>query len=193
MQAAGIEPAHIDVVVITHAHPDHVGGALDADGRPLYKNARYYLWQREWDFWFSDQAFDMAPTSHVEIARRNLEPLGDRMHFVNDESEFMPGFHAVQAPGHTPGHMAVLVSSQEERVFYISDTVLSPLHLEHPDWLPVFDILPDEAEQSKRRVFDRAAEEKLLVMGMHFPPFPSLGHIAKTDSGWQWLPIEPDE
>jgi glyoxylase-like metal-dependent hydrolase (beta-lactamase superfamily II) len=192
MRVADIEPADIDVVVITHAHPDHVGGALNGEGKPVYSNARYIMWRREWDFWFSDEAGDMAPESHVAIARRNVEPLQDRIEFLDDESEFLPGFKAVQAPGHTPGHMAVLVSSEDDHVFYISDTVLYPLHLEHPDWLPVYDILPDEAAQSKRKVFDLAAEQNLLVMGMHFPPFPSLGRVGKTETGWEWRPIQLD-
>jgi glyoxylase-like metal-dependent hydrolase (beta-lactamase superfamily II) len=88
--------------------------------------------------------------------------------------------------------MVVAVSSAGEQLMYISDTVLSPLHLEFPDWLPIFDILPEEAEASKHRIFNRAAEEKALVLGMHFPPFPSLGTIVKKEKGWSWQPIEID-
>ena len=77
-----------------------------------------------------------------------------------------------------------------EQLLYIGDTVLYPLHLEHPDWTPIYDIIPEEAAASKRRIFDRAAEEKALVMGQHFPPFPSLGYVVKKEEGWQWQPIE---
>ena len=80
--------------------------------------------------------------------------------------------------------------SDDERLLYVSDTVLYPLHLEHPDWLPIYDILPDQAEPSKQRIFDLAAKEGTWVIGQHFPPFPSLGHVVKKGEGWEWQPIE---
>ena len=112
------------------------------------------------------------------------------MNLVDHESEIVPGIGAIPAPGHTPGHMVVSVSSGDERLLYIGDTVLYPLHLEHPDWIPIYDIIPEEAAASKRRIFDRAAEERALVVGQHFPPFPSVGYVVKKGEGWQWQPIE---
>jgi glyoxylase-like metal-dependent hydrolase (beta-lactamase superfamily II) len=79
----------------------------------------------------------------------------------------------------------VSIHSGGERLLYVSDTVLYPLHLEHPDWLPVYGIVPEEAATSKRRIFDLAAEEQAWVIGQHFPPFPSLGHVSKSGAGWQ--------
>lgn len=81
------------------------------------------------------------------------------------------------------------IVSGDERLVYASDTVLHPLHLEHPDWLPIFDILPSEAAVSKRRIFDLVADERSWVIGQHFSPFPSLGHVIKKGEGWQWRPI----
>ena len=75
-------------------------------------------------------------------------------------------------------------------MLHVSDAVLYPLHLEYPQWTPVFDILPEQAAASKRRVFDRAAEEDALVFAHHFPPFPNLGHVRKAEQGWRWQPIE---
>ena len=90
----------------------------------------------------------------------------------------------------SPGHTVVSVASSGERLLYIVDTVLHPLHLEHPDWTPIYDILPDKAATSNQRIFDLAAEQRALVMGQHFHPFPSLGIVTKTGEGWEWQPIE---
>jgi glyoxylase-like metal-dependent hydrolase (beta-lactamase superfamily II) len=102
------------------------------------------------------------------------------MTFVDSEAEFVPGIQALAAPGHTPGHMALLISSEDEQLIHISDGVLYPLHLEYPNWLPVFDMIPEQAEASKRRIFDKAAESNALVFAHHFPPFPNWGTLSSA-------------
>ena len=108
------------------------------------------------------------------------------------EEEILPGVSVLFAPGHTPGHMAVSFTSDGERLLYSGDTVLHPLHLEHPDWLPVYDILPEPAAASKKRIFDWAASTQSWVLGQHFPPFPNLGQVVKKEIGWEWQPIAND-
>jgi glyoxylase-like metal-dependent hydrolase (beta-lactamase superfamily II) len=186
MKAAGIKPQQIDAVIITHAHPDHIGGALDASGQPVYAQANFHISKEEWNFWFSAVSMAKAPERHVSIARRCLAPLRDRVSLLNGATEIVHGIRAIPAPGHTPGHMVIAVSSGKDQLLCIGDTVLHPLHLEHPDWISIYDILPEAAAVSMHRIFDRAAAEKALVIGQHFPPFPSRGHVVKKGKGWSW-------
>jgi glyoxylase-like metal-dependent hydrolase (beta-lactamase superfamily II) len=189
MNEAGVTPADIGTVIITHAHPDHVGGNLDQEGHVIYSNAQFFVLRPEWEFWTSEQA-NRAPEQFVHIARRNLEPLRDRLTLVDDGTEIAPGVRVVAAVGHTPGHMALSITSGNQRLLHVSDTVLYPWHLEHPDWVPVFDLLPEEAAATKRRLFDGAATAEALVFAHHFPPFPALGRVERRGSGWQWLPLQ---
>jgi len=192
MDKAGISPETIDSIFISHAHPDHVGGALNESGEPIFSNATYYICQNEWDFWFSEQAIHQVAETFITFARQKLTPLKERTLLIEKEKEILPGVEVIFAPGHTPGHMVVTFKSEGEQLLYTGDTVLHPLHLERPDWLPVFDILPELASMSKNLIFDLAAATKSLVLGQHFPPFPNLGHITKKEIGWLWQPIETE-
>lgn len=189
LRAAGIEAAEVDTVIITHAHPDHVGGTLREDGSLVFGNASYFIGREEWDFWMSGTAEQATPAPMVSIARQALEPLRDRVSLIEDGVEIVPGIHAVAAPGHTPGHLALSIRSAGEQLLHISDTVLHPLHLEFPEWVPVFDTSPEQAAASKRRIFDRAVREEALVFAHHFPPFPNVGRVTGTDAAWRWHPM----
>jgi glyoxylase-like metal-dependent hydrolase (beta-lactamase superfamily II) len=189
MQDAGLSPEEVDNVFITHAHGDHVGGALNSDGQPVFVNANYFICKLEWDFWFSEDAMTRTGEWFTNMACQNLAPLKEKMVLLEREEEILPGVSVLFAPGHTPGHMAVSFVSGGEGLLYPGDTVLLPLHLEHPDWLPVFDILPEPAAVSKQRIFDLTASTSSLVLGQHFPPFPNLGHVVKKEIGWEWQPI----
>ena len=188
LQLAMVAPADVDAVIITHAHPDHVAGTLTGDGDLAFANAQYYIARDEYEFWMSEEAETKASPGMIFTARTNLAALEGRLVLVDGESEVVPGITVLPAPGHTPGHFAVLVASADGKLLHVSDTVLYPLHIEFPDWLPVFDLSPEQAAVSKQRFFDFAAEQKALVFAHHFPPFPNLGYVRKREVGWEWQP-----
>ncbi len=121
-------------------------------------------------------------------ARRNLPPIRDQLELVHHETEIVPGIRVIPAPGHTPGHMAVEITSDSDRLLCISDAVIHPIHLEHPDWYPG-DLVPKQALASRRRLLQRAVVEETLVHAFHFPS-PGLGYVVEKGDAWQWQPAE---
>jgi glyoxylase-like metal-dependent hydrolase (beta-lactamase superfamily II) len=189
LRSAGYEPGDINTVLITHAHPDHVGGTLDSIGRLVFANAQYFIARAEWEFWLSEGA-NRASAAMVTIARRNLRALRGRLTLVKEGTEVTPGIRVVGATGHTPGHLAVSITSAGQELVHIADTALHPLHLEHPEWQPKLDLGPQEALASKQRLLNWAANAHALVFAHHFAPFPALGRVHRQESGWRWEPVE---
>jgi len=193
LKAEGIAPADIDTVILTHGHPDHIGGNTDAEGKPAFPNARYVMWKDEWDFWTSGQA-EQRLDEHVrkvllKFARENLPPIQGQVDLCDRETEIVPCIRAVAAPGHTPGHMALEISSEGEQLLCISDVALHPIHLEQPEWYAVVDFAPEQVVATRRRLLSMAAAQNALALAFHFP-FPGLGRVVQKGEGWQWQPME---
>lgn len=186
MKKAGIEPESINTVLITHAHPDHIGGVVNEKETLNFPNAHYYVSKVEWDFWFSEDAIKMTFERHIAPARRALTAIKERVTLLEGPQKIADGVAWIPAPGHTPGHT---VYAFDDKLYYTGDTVLYPIHLEHPDWLPIYDVLPEQAQITKTNIFNLVADKKALVVGQQFTPFPSLGHVVKKDNGWNWEPI----
>lgn len=195
LQAEGIRPGDIDTVILTHGHPDHIGGNTDSEGKAAFPNARYVMWKQEWDFWNSGPSLtELQVDEHVRqlllrCAQRNLPAIQGQLDLVDREAEIVPGVRAVAAPGHTPGHMAVAVSSGGESLLYSADTAIHPIHLKHPGWSAAVDCSAEQAVTTRHQLLDRAAREKSLVLAFHFP-FPGLGHVIQKGKAWQWQATE---
>lgn len=192
LQHEGISHEDIDTVIITHGHPDHIGGNIDGEGRPVFPDAHFFMWKDEWDFWTSEQA-EQKLDEHVRevllmFARKNLPPIKDQLDLIDHETEIVPGIRAVEAQGHTPGHMALDISSGGDRLLVVSDAVLHPIHVEQPDWHAAVDFSPKKTSTTRRRLLRKAKAENVLVLAFHFP-FPGLGKIIENGDGLQWKPI----
>ncbi len=195
LEMEGVRPRDVDTVVLSHAHPDHIGGAVDPFGRPAFRNARYVLAETEWEFWTAART-DMRPLRVPEAvkqqiasnARRCMGALRFQVEPVDGETEIAPGVRVLPAPGHTPGHLAILLSSSGEGLLNIGDAAAHPLHLEHPDWENGFDLASADARSTRAELLARAVSEKMHVMAFHFP-FPSIGKVAPcATGGWSWTP-----
>ena len=179
---AGIDRHKIDRIIITHGHGDHIGGIVNAAGQLNFPNARYSLWQSEWEYWLEQAEQSAGPQNS---ARRNLLPIRDRVDLIDHESEILPGICILPAPGHTLGHIALLIESGGDRLLHIVDSAHHPIQVTHTDWSPTFDMQPNISAETRKALFERAAREKLLVLAYHFL-FPGLGNVAEQDGMLRW-------
>lgn len=188
LREAGIPPEEIATVVLTHGHPDHIGGLTDAEANPNFPNARYIMWRDEWEFWTSDQRLAELPELMASFARKNLPPIAERVELLERETEILPGIRAFPTPGHTPGHMSLALRSQGERLWVLGDAILHPLHIRRLEWHAAFDMDPETARRTRRRLLERAVSEGIDLHGFHFHPAPGIGTVEFDADGWRWSP-----
>lgn len=192
-KGAGIDPKAVDTILISHFHPDHIDGIKTKDGAKIFPNAEIAVPEPEWDFWMDDANMSKAEGAvkrYFLNARRIFKDIARDVRRFKPGNEVAPGIVSVAAYGHTPGHTAFAIHSGNQSMLAMSDTVRNPyLFARHPDWQPAFDMDGPQAVETRRRMLDRVAADRMLIEAYHFP-FPACGHIAKTASGYEFVPTE---
>jgi glyoxylase-like metal-dependent hydrolase (beta-lactamase superfamily II) len=186
LAAAGATAAELAAVVFTHLHQDHCRGATWS-GELTFPQAAGFAHAAEIAFWSSAEAADGAADEHLGSAREAIRLLGERLHSFDQDTEILSGIHVVDAAGHTPGHSAVLLHSDGERLLCVGDLFHDQLQLSHPQWCTPWDHDTTRAVGARRRLLDRAADEHLLIHAYHMP-FPGLGTVARRGDAYRWQP-----
>jgi glyoxylase-like metal-dependent hydrolase (beta-lactamase superfamily II) len=192
-RAAGFDPARVDQVVISHFHGDHFSGVRLRDGSLQFPNAEISVPEPEWAFWMSDERMAAAPEAarpSWQAVRRVFTPIAGQVKRFAPGVEVAPGVASVPAYGHSPGHTAFVVSSGNARMLTVVDAVNHPaFFVRHPDWQPVFDMDPQTAVATRRRLLDMAASERLQVAFYH-APFPAVGEVTRAGQAYEYTPVQ---
>ncbi len=193
LAAAGVDPKSIDVVLISHLHPDHTNGIRAADGSMAFPNAEIMVPAKDWEFWMSDENAAKAQSNEMmknyfNNVRKIYAGIESKVTKYDWGKEVAPGITSVAAPGHTPGHTAFVIASGSSKILIQSDVTNIPeFFLRNPDWHVAYDADPVLAQETRHKFYDMAAAEKATVVGFHFT-FPSIGHVEKDGTKYRLIP-----
>jgi glyoxylase-like metal-dependent hydrolase (beta-lactamase superfamily II) len=181
LAAAGVKPEQITGIIVSHMHGDHFGGLLDAGGQVVFKNAKVFMHRVEHAYWTE---------KGDEGVQKYLNAFKGRWQFVAGGEKLVEGLEIVETFGHTPGHVAIAITSGDEQLFHFVDVVHHhAISFAHPEWVMQYDVQPDVAIATRKRVLERVAADRLRVFGAHMP-FPALGRVRKAGAAYEYV-IEP--
>jgi len=181
----GVRPADIEMVVMTHAHRDHVGWNLMAQGgryTPTFPNARYWVSAKDWEACHKPDLKERFPNAPTCVWP--LEELG-LLQLMDGEYSLTPSLTTLPTPGHTPGHMSLLITSQGERALILGDVAHNPAQVHETDWVSRADMDPEETRRTRRSLMERLEREGLVVAAGHFPA-PGFGKVIRLEGRRIW-------
>ncbi len=189
LKLAGIDPASITKVVFTHAHPDHIWATVGAGSVLNFPNAAYYCAAAEWDFWMGKDILTQMPKEmhpFVLGAQKHLNGAKDRVTMVKPGDDIVSGIRVLDTFGHTPGHVSFEVAG-DGGLIIVGDAIGLPfIYFPHPEWSFAFDAIHDLAVANRKKLLDRAATDKIKMLGYHWP-YPGIGHAEKKDGAYQYV------
>lgn len=189
LAAAGIDPGSITKVVFTHGHLDHLGGTA-VEGGLRYPNASYYVAAAEWDFWMDPELIAKMPEAmhgFITGAQQNLSAVEGRVTMLKPGDDVVTGIRILDTPGHTPGHASFEVAGGEGLIIAGDVAVNTQVFFEHPEWRFGFDAIPELAVTTRRALLDRAAADRIKLVGFHWL-YPGVGTVETKDNVYRFVP-----
>ncbi len=193
LEASGYQPGQVDDVLLTHMHPDHLGGLLN-DGHMTFPNATVWVNKKDADYWLSPANMANAAKGRkgtFKDAMAAVKPYKAAGHFktFTGKETLLPGIRSLPEPGHTPGHTGYLVTSEGETMLVWGDIIhVQAVQFHHPSVTIAYDSNPAEARATRLKLLPWVAKKKILVAGAHLA-FPGLGHVRKVKHGYRWVPV----
>lgn len=187
LQAAGYKPEDIDIVLISHSHPDHIGNLM-TNGKPTFPNAEVVYGRTEFDYWKKGENISDMRQPTLGLFQKVALPLEDKIRFIDPKDSVIPGLTAIEAYGHSAGHLAFHFESEGQQLMMLNDTVAHFVaSFAHPEWAFSMDDNPDAAAVSRRRTLNTVASDNIPVIGFHIP-FPSIGYVTTKNKAFEFQP-----
>jgi len=192
MAKAGIAPASVTAVVISHFHGDHINGLRNKAGAPVFPNAKIYVPEPEWNWWMDDARMAAAPEAMqgaFGATRRVFGNMRDSVIKFKPGVEVVPGVRSLPAHGHTPGHTVFTIEGGTRRLMFWADTTnVAALFVRNPDWAVMFDMDAEAARQTRRQISEKVVNENLLLAGYHLPG-AAIGTLVRRGGGYDFIPL----
>ncbi len=187
LESAGYAVNDVDMVVISHSHPDHIGNLM-TQGTPTFPNAEIVYGRTEFEYWKRGENISEMRKPTLALFQKVALPLENNIRFIEPDETIVPGLTAVEAYGHSAGHLAFHFESQGRQLMLLNDTVAHYVaSFVQPDWAFSMDDDPDAAAITRKRILTIVATHHTPVIGFHIP-FPSIGYVSQYKSGFKFHP-----